>query len=191
LNPKWKGKLAMHDLAITGSANTWGSFMIKDVLGSREKFRQYLKDLAKNEPFISRDPRIIVETVARGKYAIAIGSNPENVVDFLQVGSPIAVITAQEGAMSTAGAASYSVPKRAAHPNASVLFLNWLLSREGSASLSRGMGTPSARADVQVVQVHPSFKIDPKEKVFTEVEEGVLIKDDVTKIAREVFGGAK
>ena len=181
----------MHDLTITGSANTWGSFMIKDVLGSHEKFRQYLKDLAKNEPFISRDPRIIVETVARGKYAIAIGSNPENVVDFLEMRSPIAVITAQEGAMITAGAASYSVPKKAGHPNASVLFLNWLLSREGSASLARGMGTPSARADIQVVQVHPSFKITPKEKLYPEVEEGILIKRDVTKMAKAIFTGSK
>ncbi len=191
LDPKWKGKLVMHDLAITGSANTWGSFMIKDVLGSKEKFRQYLKDLAKNEPFITRDPRVVVETVARGKYAVAIGSNPENVVNFLQAGSPVAVVTVREGSMITAGAGSYSVPKKAPHPNASLLFLNWLLSREGAASFSRGMGVPSSRADVQAAQAHPSFRIDPKEKLFAEVEEGVLLKDDVTKIAKEVFSVAK
>src|ERR1035437_9894449 len=134
LQPKWKGKLVMHDLTITGSANSWGVFMIKDVLGSQEKFRQYLKELSKNEPFITRDPRIVVETVARGKYAVAIGSNPENVVDFLEAGSPIAVLTADEGAMITGGSGSYSVPKKTAHPNAAVLFLNWLLSKEGAAS---------------------------------------------------------
>ncbi len=93
--------------------------------------------------------------------------------------------------MITAGSASYSIPRKAAHPNASVLFLNWLLSKEGSTSLSRGIGTPSARADVQVVQAHPSFRIDPQEKLFTEVEEGILLKDDVSKIAKDVFSAAK
>jgi iron(III) transport system substrate-binding protein len=191
LNPKWKGKVAMHDLQLPGPANTWGSFMIKDVLGSKEKFREYLQGLSKNEPFITRDMRMVVEAVARGKYAVAVGPNPENVVEFMQLGAPVAVITAAEGALITAGPGAYSVPTNAAHPNASVVFLNWILSREGAAAFARGIGMPSARADVQVANVHPSYKVDPKEKLFLEVEEGILLKDEVSAIAKEVFGSGK
>ncbi len=189
LDPKWKGKLIIHDMTIPGAANTWGSFMIKDVLGSREKFRDYLRQLARNEPFMTRDTRMVVESLARGKHAVAIGPNPENMIDFMGAGAPIAMVTAGEGAMITAGAASYSVPKNAGHPNASILFLNWLLSKDGASTFIKAFGSPSARLDVSMEGVHPSFKLDPNEKLFLEMEEGILIKDDVIAITKEVFAG--
>ncbi|MFH1122217.1 MAG: hypothetical protein V1758_01000 [Pseudomonadota bacterium] len=57
-----------------------------------------MRDLVKQEPFITRDQRLQAEGLARGKYAVAIGVQPDIQAEFIKMGTPIQTIIPEEGA---------------------------------------------------------------------------------------------
>jgi len=84
---------------------------------------------------ISRDGRQIVDWLAVGKFAIAIGPSASDIQAGHEVES--AVVPASSRALSRKAStcarprAPSSILNRLPHPNATKVFVNWLLSREG------------------------------------------------------------
>ncbi len=78
--------------------------------------------------------------------------------------------------------------KRAAHPNAALVFLNWLLTREGQAIFQKSYGTPSTRIDVDTTGIDPAFIPQEGEKLISTVSEewwaGVPAR---VEVAKQVF----
>src|SRR3990167_2640699 len=78
LNPKFKGKLIMSDPTITGSGfNLFSTLLFKKVLDV-----DFFRQLVKQEPAITRDLRLQVEWLAKGKYGIAWGAEKAPVRQF-------------------------------------------------------------------------------------------------------------
>jgi ABC-type Fe3+ transport system substrate-binding protein len=48
---------------------------------------------------------------------------------------------------------------RAPHPNAAVVFLNWLLSREGQSAWQRAISLPSLRTDISKSELDPTIVV--------------------------------
>ncbi len=190
LNPKWKGKMALFDPTVgAGSSTAWlRRLMLPEEMG-REKAIQFMKDLVKQEPAVTKDLRQQVEWVARGKYAIAIGPQREQVSELRKAGAPILPITYfKEGIDVSPGSGGVALVNKAAHPNAARVFINWLLSKEGQTLYAQGYAAPSARIDVSTEGLDPAIVPDPKKKYVRLGEETFLADPETEKLLSEIFG---
>ncbi len=188
LNPKWKGKLAMNDPSLSGNAADWFAFMTIEIMGM-DKGLQFMRDLARQEPHITRDERLLPEWVAKGKYSIGIGSSPSAPAEFIKVKAPIAFIETKEPKALSSGSGLLEMFKDGPHPNASRLFVNWILSKEGGAIYAPASEYPSARLDVPqdaflLALVPRAGDVDPVQK-YDRYEER---KGELRKVAAEIFG---
>ncbi|MBI4332220.1 MAG: extracellular solute-binding protein [Chloroflexi bacterium] len=184
LDPKWKGKMVMHDPTLAGSGKMFVDVQANVIMGV-----DYLRQLAKQDPFISRDQRLLAEWLARGKYPVGIAIDQGNIQEMLSAGAPIQYVVAAEGTYVSAGTGFLSRPRNAPHPNASLLFINWLLSREGQIAYTDVANLQSARADIPSTNVDPVSMRKPGVKyVDTTTEEFYLRTDAAIALGREIFG---
>ncbi len=184
LNPKWKGKILM-SLPTTG-AGLECFWSISEVVMSRS----YLTEFLKQKPLIVENPRQQCEWVARGKYPILVGGRQENVNEWIKLGSHVELISSIEGVCLTCGAGAVSFFKKAPHPNASKLFINWILTKEGGTILSKSIGAQSARLDVPADFLDPKLVRQPGGKYFNVLTQNYF-RSQVEwgkKMPREVFG---
>jgi len=143
LNPKWQGKIGISDPRTPGSGASIWSYM------RYVKGEPFLKSLVGQKMLITRDLRLLAENTARGQLGIAVGIAYAEFLPFLKVGLPVKPLPRpKEGMYATTGYGSLTVIKGAPHPNASKVFVNWFLSREGQDIYTRGMGEPTRRVDV-------------------------------------------
>ena len=54
----------------------------------------------------------------------------------------------KEGIYASSGSGNLVILKHAPHPNATKVFVNWLLSKEGQTIFTNAMGQPTRRFDV-------------------------------------------
>ena len=192
LKPQFKGKLTLNDPTVTGPGNAMFGHFAQDLWGEAGTV-QFLKDLLiKQEAVITRDNRQQVEWVARGKYAIAIAPLVEVTQDFLKQGAPLALLAAKEGVAIISGAGAFGIPPVMAHPNATTVFVNWLLSKEGQTLFIKGFGNPSARADVAGEGLNPLLFPQPGEKIYPETEEVIAVwRGKMMKVNKSVIDSLK
>jgi iron(III) transport system substrate-binding protein len=186
LNPRWKGKIVMFDPTTPGPMATFFS-MLAACIWDEARTKEFMQELVRQEPFITRDNRLQVEWVSRGKYAISLGSRPEIATQFQSEGAPIEDVRAIEGNMLLAASGCISMPNNAPHPKAAQVFVNWLLSKEGQIVFAKGFFQPSARLDVSTEGLNPMFIPKPGEKLFIEAEDNVLLRARMMQIAKEIM----
>jgi len=144
LNPQWKGKIGYLDPRSPGGGTATWAFLLKI------KGEGFLKKLAAQEMFLSRDQRQLADSLAKGKMALTIGLTYYSFAPFLKAALPIKPLPQpQEGTYTSCGSGALSVIKDAPHPNATKIFVNWLLSKEGQEIYSKAMGQATRRMDVQ------------------------------------------
>lgn len=184
LQPKWKGKMVMQDPTSPGSAIVWFGVVSEFIMGV-----DYMRELAKQEPIIVRDRRLQVEWLAQGKYPIAIAPQSDILGNFQREVASIKKHTTQEGTFRSAGSGFVALMNQAPHPNASELFINWLLGREAQILYSKSNLLPSARLDVPRELSDPDNLIQPGVKYY-EVDKEEFVRFDTKRweIAREIFG---
>ncbi len=183
LEPKWKGKIVMMDPTRSGAGNLF-SLVAGELHG-----HDFLRALAKQEPAIATDYRSHVEWVARGKYPIGTGPNPENVQEFLNAKAPITVVVPTDLRFVSATNGLMSMIAQPAHPNAARVFVNWMLSKEGQTVFVKGVGTQSRRIDVTTEYTLPGRVAQPGVKYFaTESEELAKKRFDYMTLGKEIFG---
>jgi ABC-type Fe3+ transport system substrate-binding protein len=68
LSPKLQGRIGISDPRTPGSGSSMWSYM------NYVKGEEYLKGLAAQKLFVTRDLRLLAESLARGKIAITSGS---------------------------------------------------------------------------------------------------------------------
>ncbi len=185
LNPKYKGKIIVSDPTISGSGNAFFSHLAHSWSVERAKdfFRRLLKE---QEAAVTRDYRGQVEAIAKGKYAIGLGTQGTAVANFLDLGAPIQNVPLKDVEISRESGV-IAVPKKLPHPNAATVFINWLLTKEGQTIFSRGNGTPVIRMDVPKEGVNPIFLVNPGDRVTDDNEEYIAFKRGMSKVAREVM----
>jgi len=186
LKPQFKGKLTMPDPTQSGPGG-WFANHLCDIFGFEEGMR-LLKDLIlKQEMVIQRDGRLHMETVARGKYAVGLGGGTQYIADFLALGAPIAIKVPKEGDGGGTSFGGMAIPVKSPHPNATALFVNWLLTREGQSLFAKYTGNPSRRLDASTEGVNPVFMPLPGEKVAWDTAEFTLQNARVSKAAKEIL----
>ncbi len=162
LNPKYKGKIISGDPRNHGGG--WWPFTTLRLKRGEEAARRYYVG---QEPILSRDQRQMMDFVIKGQYWIGSGAVSDAVlVDFLAsgVGKNLKHIPIDELDNLNHGNNVLYYFNRAPHSNAAKLFINWVLTKEGSALWSKKAETNSRRTDVPAAK--PSNAPDAKRNLI-------------------------
>jgi iron(III) transport system substrate-binding protein len=147
LNPKWKGKILGGDPRVYGGG--WYPATIMRLGLGDDVLRRLYKD---QEVVLSRDTRQLTELMVRGSYPIGLGAPNEAVLqEFMDKGlaKNLKHIELDHCENLYASSNVVMVFNRAPNPNAAKLFVNWILTKEGSTAWSKEAITNSRRKDVQ------------------------------------------
>ena len=143
LTPKLQGKIGISDPRTPGSGSSMWSYM------NYIKGEEFLKRFAAQKLFVTRDLRLLAENLARGKIAVTSGIGYSEFLPFIKAGLPVTPLPVpKEGLYVSGGYGHLMIFKNQPHPNATKVFVNWLLGRDGQELFSRGMGVGSRRFDV-------------------------------------------
>lgn len=184
INPRWKGKFIWNDPTTPGSGGAWFTVASMRILGL-----DYFKEMAKLEPAFTRDERLQVDWIARGKYPIGIGSSTDNIYEFVNAGAPIAELTPKEGSYVTSSGGNILLLNKHPHQNAVKVFINFLLSKEGQDIWTRDEGVQSARVDATTEGLRPEQLRRPGVVYVSGDDEEIMqSKAKYRQIAGEVFG---
>ncbi|MBI4332081.1 MAG: ABC transporter substrate-binding protein [Chloroflexi bacterium] len=187
LKPQYKGKLTLNDPTVTGVGNAFLSHLAMDIW-NLEETKAYLRALVRDQgAVIQRDNRLHVESVARGKFPIAVAPLPDGLDEFLKLGAPIDAVIVKEGTFVSPAAGAMAVAPKPAHPNATAVFVNWVLTKEGQTVFARGFGNPSIRNDVPTEGFHPVLLAQPGEKIFIDSEDAIIFRGQMLAIAKQVI----
>ncbi len=186
LNPKWKGKIILIDPTVSGTASNWFTWVTTQLYkDDREAGLQFMRDLAKQEPLITRDLRMQLEWIAKGKYPVGIGENIPAYNEFKKAGAPIAYAGTGDRTFFSPGAGVVIVWNKTPHPNATKLFLNWVLSKEGAEVWGPAHNYPSLRADVSNSWVDPM--LIPSSEIQVQREDYIRMQLDMMKVSKDIF----
>jgi ABC-type Fe3+ transport system substrate-binding protein len=115
----------------------------------RIKGENYLTKLVSQELLVGRNLRQLAEALVKGKVSLSIGVSYYTYLPFIKAGLPVKPLPApKEGIYASTGSGNVVMLKNAPHPNAAKVFLNWLLSRDGQLAVSKALGQPTRRFDV-------------------------------------------
>src|SRR5262245_58505136 len=191
LNPKWSGKIGYLDPRTPGAGSSMWSFLWK------LKGEDYLKKLAGQKLFLSRDQRVLAESLARGKNALVAGLSYYSFLPFAKAGLPVkSVSVSRDEIYVSGGSGNVAVIKGAPHPNATKVFINWFLSHEGQETYSRAMGHGTRRLDVDtqwtkefgVFGAKDSLTSDQYQKLENQSEEKILkTREAAAELARKLL----
>jgi ABC-type Fe3+ transport system substrate-binding protein len=189
LDPKWKGKILLGDPIPSGSGSAAFRWLWA-ILGP-EKARAYFKTIRAQAGAVDRDERRMIEWVAQGRYAIHLGAGENMVPELQERGLKFGIVTEfkGDGGLITAGASSIMRLTKPAHPNAQIVFINWLLSKEGQTAWSEATKFNSRRLDVPTGHL-PAFAIPrPGVKYWNSyVEENVDRTPEEEALLKQLFG---
>jgi ABC-type Fe3+ transport system substrate-binding protein len=192
LDDKFKGKIGFLDPRSPGSGASMWSYL-REIKGE-----DYLRKLAGQKLALSRDQRVLAEIMAKGKVAIVLGLTYYSYAPFVKAGLPVEPLPVpKEGVYVSGGSGHLAVLKNAAHPNATKLFINWFLSREGQEVYTRAMHQPTRRLDVDakwlrefgVIPAKDSLTIEQYYKRENQSEEKInRLREPAAALARKLFG---
>jgi iron(III) transport system substrate-binding protein len=185
LDPKWKGKILAGDPRTKGSG-----FNLATTLRLRTKDDSVIKQLwLEQEAVLNTDARQLTEQVARGRYAIGLGAISVPILQdmvALGVGSNVKWIPMLEMDYLYSGSSILHYLANAPHPSAAKLFINWVLTKDGSSSFGKHIQDNSRRVDVEPFD--PGV-IPPKgqEYVLLDLEEVLPEIEKSQEIAKAVL----
>jgi iron(III) transport system substrate-binding protein len=129
IDPKWKGKIEARDIRSPGSGGAnMRFFYYSPTLGPKFITRLF-KEM---DVTLFRDRRQSVDWLASGKFAICFFCVPSEIGRAESQGLPVGRFgLMKEGAGLYTHSGVIGLLKNTPHPNATKVFINWLLSREG------------------------------------------------------------
>jgi iron(III) transport system substrate-binding protein len=146
LQPRWKGRLGSFDPRVAGGGGeTFMFFYYTPSLG--HKF--ITRFLAETDLVLTRDLQQGTDWLAHGKIHFYIGSG-QPIMKAKKQGLPVDLMPhpMKEGDIMGGGSCCMAVMNRAPHPNATKLFVNWVLSREGQSAWQKYTEVNSLRMDI-------------------------------------------
>lgn len=155
LLPKWRGKMNF------GSDEyAWYSVML-DGMG-KAKGLEFMKALARQQLHIPGGSSIMrLQLMLAGESAIAIAARGRRATEYKEKGAPIDYRLLDPYPGEPNGLA---LMRRAAHPHASILFIDWMLSQEGQTVLAQQVPRITLRRGINQIPRHQ--ELSKKEFVF-------------------------
>jgi ABC-type Fe3+ transport system substrate-binding protein len=142
--PQWKGKVSLADPRGGAALVTLG--VIDKVLGE-EFIRRFITD---QQPIVTKEPRQQMDWLSIGRYPIAFGLPNIAFVEYEARGAKLDDYQKVRGLnIVSIGVGGIQMPTNSPHPNATKLFVNWILTREVQARLMPALKLNSRRIDVE------------------------------------------
>jgi len=145
LNPKWRGKISTDDPMVngTGAAN---AAMLYVELGADFVKRLYIDQ----KLVFSRERRQYADWLARGTYPICLSCREDDLKSLRKDGFKLVEVFDLSDISPRVNGSPWllTVANKAPHPNAARVFANWIASKEGLETYSRGYGAATLRTDV-------------------------------------------
>jgi iron(III) transport system substrate-binding protein len=152
LQPAWKQQVGFQNSA-AGTQYTWW-FVLRDVLPA-----SFWTSLAEQKPRAYASSTQIITDILNGSLKIGGKVSSYQYVKARRLQQPVNAIYPPEG--TPAQGQVVGIISGTKRPNASKIFVDYLLSQEGQTVWNRIQGSPSARGDVRIEDVPPlsDFKI--------------------------------
>jgi len=149
--PKWTGKVG-----IEASDVDWFGALAKAM--GEQKGIAFFRKLADNKPQLRTGHTLIAELVASGEIPLAASVYNHNVERLAVKGAPVKwkPLSPTFGRPNAIG-----VAKRAPHPHAAMLFVDFMLSKEGQEIIKERNRVPSSNAVDSPLNKFPYQMIDP------------------------------
>ena len=184
-NPKWSGKIVWEDPRQEGSGLNSALLFY---LTYGEAFLRKL--FAEQKIVFTRDRRQLTEWVVRGRYPIAVSLPSDQLKAFQEkgVGKNVKAVDDRAFIRSISpGFGAFGILNRRPHPNATRLYANLLLSREGQlAWVTQAGGRNSRRLDVPLGD--PDSGIIPALKyIQTQSEKMIVQRMGIARLAKEAI----
>jgi iron(III) transport system substrate-binding protein len=156
LQEKWRARIVVIDPRATG----YGRSGARAAYFHPQLGAEFLSRLFRDQVvMVSRDYRQAIDWLAQKRFSIMLFGNGDDVLQARARGLPINVFDTgvwKEGGMLEPGAFTLAWLDKSPHPNASKVFLNWLLSRDGQLALQKDGGVnDSLRIDISKNDVRP------------------------------------
>ena len=186
LDPKWKGKIVADDPRKSGPGQaTFTFFFLHPGLGP-----DFIRSLGGQGLTLLKDYAQEVNMVGQGRYPVGVGFSDSLAEERAKQGVPLAIVDPRqlkEGSDMSPASGGLSLFNRAPHPNASKIYINWLLSKEGQTIYARATGYISARIDVPTDHAAP-WRVPQSGSVKTYTQEAMDVKKQLVPLLTEVFG---
>ena len=172
LDPRWKGKLALED-----AAYVWFVNLLK--IKGEKLGVEYMRRLARQGVSLRSGTTLLANLVAAGELPLAIDLYAYDIERTKKAGAPLDWVAFEPAIVHTVLA---GINKNAPHPNASKLFVDFLLSEEGQR-IYLGENMQPARRGLAPPWVPKGIKLH-----FNDPEIGDKF-GDYQKLFGEIFGG--
>jgi iron(III) transport system substrate-binding protein len=192
LHPKLKGRIGISDPRTPGSGSSMWSYMLYI------KGEEYLKRLIAQKLFVTRDLRLLADNLAKGKIAVTSGIGYSEFAPFIKAGLPVTPLPVpREGLYASGGYGHLTILKNQPHPNATKVFVSWLLGKDGQEIFSRAMGVGTRRLEVEtkwlrdfgVIAAKDGLTIEQFYEVENQSEEKIYkIREPGAAMARKLLG---
>ena len=142
LDPKWKGKIALAD-------PRGGSIAVSMAIVYQKYGADFIRNLLTTQaPVIVKNPRQMVGWFVSGQYPITMGIPNTSFLEFKEKGIEIPSGHVSGLDIWSVGIGSIQVPEPRPHPNATIVFVNWLLTKETQQKVMTAAQLNSRRKDV-------------------------------------------
>ena len=147
LDPSLKGKIAWHDPAVQGAGQPY-TLLLRAKLGD-DGLKQVIVD---QKTAFYQDQFQVVEAIARGTAWIGIGPPVRSLIaPYAQAGVKTdirAFGNKEDENIQEIGGSGLFVFKDRPHPNATRVFINWLLSKDTQYAMAKALDQASRRIDI-------------------------------------------
>jgi iron(III) transport system substrate-binding protein len=167
LNPKWRGKISAEDPTTVGAGANLAARFYSQV------GEEFVKNLYIDQKVVpTRDRRQMSDWLARGTQPICLNCREDDLRTLIKDGFKLVEIFEMNGIPSTVNGSPWmlSYANRAPHPKAAQVFANWILSKEGLETYSKGYGSATLRSDVDESFLNPANLPKKGGKYFDDTE---------------------
>jgi ABC-type Fe3+ transport system substrate-binding protein len=182
LDPKWKGKIELAD-------PRGGSIAVSMAIVYKKFGENFIRQLlTTQEPVIVKNSRQMMGWFVSGQYPIAMGIPNTSFLDFERKGIEIPAGRVSGLDIWSVGVGSIQVPDPRPHPNATIVFVNWLLTKDIQQQIMKAVELNSRRKDV--APNDPDRLIDwsrYKDYVSGQTEEFFPAMAEFKKLTREIL----
>src|SRR5687767_3960740 len=151
VDPKWKGRLG-----IEATDAEWMATVIK--LRGNEKGMEYFRRLSAQNVDVRRGHILLATLVAAGEVPVGLSMYQSNILPLMRKGAPIDFVPVQPVVARPQG---IGVARNAPHPNAALLFTDFVLSPEGQKLLESLGRVPASLRVKSELNNFPFIVIDP------------------------------
>jgi len=159
LTDRWKKQ----EIGMDYRDSTWFAVMM-EIMGEREGLN-FMKRLAAKELYMRENKSLLTQLMAAGEFLVLANTYVDTAVEYIKSGAPIAWLPGRDPV--PASTHLLGIHAFAHNPNASKLFVDFLLSRDGQKALAGGAvakfpANPDVDSDLKaMVKGHKLHPIDP------------------------------